>query len=478
MNLPDLVRRVLAGREEKPRVNLMGVRRAGTTLHVRIEPSRVIERMRVHVQADGTEYTPETYVQRVDVSAHETRVQNLELTVTEGTGFALWAIPLVRDGTGNWVERAEGAAYWAAGVAWGDVVGVPPLIEEGDPRLSDARTPTAHALDSVQHTGRLNASQLPLAGSFDSLEVSGGMMVNSTVTAYEIQVSPDPLFAAPPVINFNGGLAAIDFSDGLGGGSDLRVGRTGAGVFGASIGAINANTLAGQTSADLLDRAHHTGTQPASSVSDLAAVATSGSAEDLEVGTLPSGRLAGAYTGVSQIGATVGIGTSASSAAALWVRSSLSTAATTQWGLLFEPEASTSATTAAYGVQGRVRLAAGLTSAEVAGLVAGNVTLGAGSAATRQIGLLVQAQTSGATNVAVETRGTARSEFGGSVYTGGDLSVGSLSPSLGGGVKVVYLAHATTAPTSNPTGGFLIYSTPTALYARGPAGTVTPLAAP
>lgn len=40
----------------------------------------------------------------------------------------------------------------------------------------------------------------------------------------------------------------------------------------------------------LLSRANHTGTQPASSVTGLAAVATSGSAADLTAGTLPAGR--------------------------------------------------------------------------------------------------------------------------------------------------------------------------------------------
>jgi len=52
--------------------------------------------------------------------------------------------------------------------------------------------------------------------------------------------------------------------------------------------------------------------------------------------------------------------------------------------------------------------------------------------------------------------------------------------SFGGGVNVFFVGTATTAPTTNPTGGFLLYVDPAdnKLKARGPSGTVTTLATP
>lgn len=52
--------------------------------------------------------------------------------------------------------------------------------------------------------------------------------------------------------------------------------------------------------------------------------------------------------------------------------------------------------------------------------------------------------------------------------------------SFGGGENVLYLATATTAPTSNPTGGFVFYVDPGdgAYKCRGPSGTITTLGVP
>jgi len=59
---------------------------------------------------------------------------------------------------------------------------------------------------------------------------------------------------------------------------------------------IATGATANSTDATLLNRANHTGTQAAGTITGLAAVATSGSASDLGAGTLPAGRLP-AHTG-------------------------------------------------------------------------------------------------------------------------------------------------------------------------------------
>lgn len=56
------------------------------------------------------------------------------------------------------------------------------------------------------------------------------------------------------------------------------------------------------------------------------------------------------------------------------------------------------------------------------------------------------------------------------------VGIGAVPPSLGGGVGVLYVANATTAPTSNPTGGGILYAVGGALTWRGSSGTVTTLA--
>lgn len=48
---------------------------------------------------------------------------------------------------------------------------------------------------------------------------------------------------------------------------------------------------------------------------------------------------------------------------------------------------------------------------------------------------------------------------------------------LGGGDVVITLANATTAPTSNPSGGGILYCQSGALKYRGSSGTVTTIAA-
>jgi len=58
----------------------------------------------------------------------------------------------------------------------------------------------------------------------------------------------------------------------------------------------------------------------------------------------------------------------------------------------------------------------------------------------------------------------------------GNLGIGT-TDQFGGGVRVVGLANATTLPTTNPTGGGVLYSEGGALKWRGSSGTVTTIAA-
>lgn len=58
----------------------------------------------------------------------------------------------------------------------------------------------------------------------------------------------------------------------------------------------------------------------------------------------------------------------------------------------------------------------------------------------------------------------------------GSLAIGAAG-SFGGGAKVVFLANRTTAPTSNPTGGGILYAESGALKYRGSGGTITTVAA-
>lgn len=60
--------------------------------------------------------------------------------------------------------------------------------------------------------------------------------------------------------------------------------------------------------------------------------------------------------------------------------------------------------------------------------------------------------------------------------TGDGVQLGSKTRAFGGGVGVVGLRDSTTAPTTNPANGGILYSVAGALKWRGSAGTVTALA--
>jgi hypothetical protein len=78
---------------------------------------------------------------------------------------------------------------------------------------------------------------------------------------------------------------------------------------------------------------------------------------------------------------------------------------------------------------------------------------------------------SGSTGIAQQ--GTFRIRFDGNIYAG----FGNQTPSAGGGVGVVTVQNATTVPTSNPTGGGILYVESGALKYRGSSGTITTIAA-
>jgi hypothetical protein len=48
--------------------------------------------------------------------------------------------------------------------------------------------------------------------------------------------------------------------------------------------------------------------------------------------------------------------------------------------------------------------------------------------------------------------------------------------SFGGGAGVIFIKNATTVPTTNPTGGGILYVQGGALKYRGSGGTITPIA--
>ncbi len=58
----------------------------------------------------------------------------------------------------------------------------------------------------------------------------------------------------------------------------------------------------------------------------------------------------------------------------------------------------------------------------------------------------------------------------------GNVTLGETAGSFGGGEKVTFLPNAAIVPTTNPTGGGILYCQGGALKFRGSAGTVTPIA--
>jgi len=115
-----------------------------------------------------------------------------------------------------------------------------------------------------------------------------------------------------------------------------------------------------------------------------------------------------------------------------------------------------------------------------------NNTLGIIPTATTSTGLRVhglvsqtgdlQTWTNSSSTVLASVSAAGKGTFAGvTLSTTTSLSLGT--PSLGGGAGVISIANATTAPTTNPSGGGILYCSGGALVFRGSSGTITTIAA-
>lgn len=72
--------------------------------------------------------------------------------------------------------------------------------------------------------------------------------------------------------------------------------------------------------------------------------------------------------------------------------------------------------------------------------------------------------------------GSSKTQINTLFTTASNVSLGDVTGSFGGGDKVVFIVNRTTAPTSNPTGGGILYCEAGALKYRGSSGTITTIA--
>ena len=113
-------------------------------------------------------------------------------------------------------------------------------------------------------------------------------------------------------------------------------------------------------------------------------------------------------------------------------------------------------------------------------------TLSVGTNGTAQVGAVIRGVASQSANLQEwqNSGGTARAQVtaDGSILTSATLTttqnlrVGGLAAN-GGGVGIIGIVNATTVPTSNPTGGGILYVEAGALKYRGSSGTITTLGA-
>jgi parallel beta-helix repeat protein len=138
-----------------------------------------------------------------------------------------------------------------------------------------------------------------------------------------------------------------------------------------------------------------------------------------------------------------------------------------QVGIMSDCTPGSDATASFCAYVARVRsAAAAYTLAQGIGVLVSDAIKGSDSTITTLIGIDVADQTQGTNNYSIRT-GAAQCQFGGRVAVGGAGSYG------GGAGGVVYIANATTVPTSNPSGGGVLYVESGALKYRGSSGTVT-----
>ena len=98
--------------DAEPRVEILGVRHeasAAATVTVRWKASLAVEHMQVHVQHDGTgggglEYNRATYVSSSRVDCFTDRQQDTEIPRNGTDNYAVWLIPVVRQGDDSYLK--------------------------------------------------------------------------------------------------------------------------------------------------------------------------------------------------------------------------------------------------------------------------------------------------------------------------------------------------------------------------------------
>jgi hypothetical protein len=261
------------------------------------------------------------------------------------------------------------------------------LVLSSDARLSDLRDPTAHTHDAGDITGGdLSVGSVAATGysTFGEVEIFSSLSVN-LMDAQRINLAA---MGSPPITVPVGSMTCPNLDAGL---------------------------LDTHHSSYYLDRANHTGTQDASSVSsgtfDRLRLPASVAHED-EINTFTFGQ-------VFNAGVTIGISASPG-------QRGLS--GSSSFGLFFRGGAGTQSDLTFTNRNGSAALEVVANSQDV----------------------------------------VVRRNFG--------YAAGSASLSVGGGVGVIALANAVTVPTSNPVGGGILYTEGGALKYRGSSGTVTVLA--
>jgi hypothetical protein len=120
------------------------------------------------------------------------------------------------------------------------------------------------------------------------------------------------------------------------------------------------------------------------------------------------------------------------------------------------------------------------------GISAANAQIQAQAGSATTVGLVLRAAASqsanlqewqnsaGSTLMFVSSSGYLQANFGATVT--GNTRLGPVAANTADGVGVVGIANATTVPTTNPTGGGILYVSNGGLFWRGSSGTVTPIA--
>lgn len=275
----------------------------------------------------GGTYDPAHYTSREDVDCRGSKVQDYDVTLDPAERYYVWVIPLVRDGAGAYSERIdeaefldmapEGDALWetvgtaastmaahlaapdphpqyltpAEGSAAYDALGAAAtatttaaaalasheadttaihgiantanLVLTSDTRLSDARTPTAHAATHAPSgSDPLDAYYRALADG----DFPGGISSTGTVdfSSASFMAIPSSVEVGGPLV-WTGGSTA--FITGL---------PSGAG----NVTNLDADKLDGQHGSYHLDRAHHTGTQAIGTITGIVPLAQGGTNAD------------------------------------------------------------------------------------------------------------------------------------------------------------------------------------------------------